>query len=471
MAIRQTIEYNSDNTYFSGFLQALIDESEINANVSQHNKEIVLLLDENDPHALECFVENTKKYLPHSIFLGEIQSAQEDAIVKPSRLRSGAYNISLCPKCLQKITDPASEDYLNDAIECHHYSNKEVSNFQDLNNYSPHYSKNAHLLVVDSATLHELFIVTQDEMKALFSIEKPTIKVTIKDETLKQLTGKKFINIKSPFSTRSVLTALNAKEADVPYLFFEPENDLKVSVTQKSITIIKDTMGIERELKVFHTDKVLNRFLNISKEAGFIGSALGAYLSVESGIKFCYYNRSECQYVLKLQEFALGEVVAQMNKDEKKQKLLVNFEKKYPHIIEEFNEHPEYTLFEAIASILEIHTKSFESVSDKSLEFHGNGGVKIDTNFTDTGFDYVSFLGSIMSFKLADTDEHYLAYSIFEALGDMSISTLNQLKTKYKVNNFIMMGNMFENSVLHSRILSKFQLANPYFPKGLALDD
>ncbi len=471
MAIKQTIEYNSNNTYFSGFLQALINESEINGNVSQHNKEIVLLLDESDSDVLERFVENTGKYLPHSIFLGEIQSTQEDAVVKPSRLKSGAYNISLCPKCLQKITDPASENYLDDTIECHHYSNKEVSNFQDLNNYSPHYSKDAHLLVVDSATLHELFIVTEDETKALFSIEKPTIKVTIKDETLKQLTGKKFINIKSPFSIRSVLTALNAKEAEVPYLFFEPEHDLKVSVTQKNITLVKDDMGIEGELKVFHTNDGLNRFLNISKEAGFIGSALGAYLSIENGIKFCYYNRSECKYVLEFQEFKLGEVVSQMSRDEKKQKLLVNFEKKYPHIIDEFSQNPEYSLFEAVASVLEIHAKSFESVSDKSLEFHGNGGLKIDTNFTDTGFDYVSFLGSIMSFKLADTDDHYLAYSIFEALGDMSISTLNQLKTKYKVTNFVMMGNMFENSVLHSRILSKFQLAKPYFPKGFALDD
>jgi len=128
-------------------------------------------------------------------------------------------------------------------------------------------------------------------------------------------------------------------------------------------------------------------------------------------------------------------------------------------------------MFETVASILELKEKSFESVSDKSLEFHGNGGLKIDANYSDDGFDYVSFLGSIMSFKLADTDEHYLAYSIFEALGDMAISTLGQLKTKFKIDKFVMMGDMFENTVLYSRILSKFQLNNPYFSKGFALDD
>jgi metallophosphoesterase superfamily enzyme len=53
----------------------------------------------------------------------------------------------------------------------------------------------------------------------------------------------------------------------------------------------------------------------------------------------------------------------------------------------------------------------------------------------------------------------------------MTISTLNQIKKKFKIDNIIMMGDMFENSVLYSRILSKYQLANPYFSKAIALDD
>jgi len=92
-------------------------------------------------------------------------------------------------------------------------------------------------------------------------------------------------------------------------------------------------------------------------------------------------------------------------------------------------------------------------------------------NYLNNGFDYVSFIGSIMSFKLAATDNHYLAYSIFEAFGDMAISTLNQLKEKLKIENFIMMGDMFDNSILYSRILSKFAMSKPHFSKSYALDD
>jgi hydrogenase maturation factor HypF (carbamoyltransferase family) len=76
-----------------------------------------------------------------------------------------------------------------------------------------------------------------------------------------------------------------------------------------------------------------------------------------------------------------------------------------------------------------------------------------------------------MSFRLAGVERHYLAYSIFEALGDMTIGICHQLKTKFTISHFIVMGNFFGNSVLYSRILSKFQLSNPYFSPAIALDD
>ena len=471
MAIKQTIQYNSNNTYFAGFLQDIINNSDIKASISQSDKTIVLHIDDNDKDALIKFSENTTLYLPHSIFLGDIETLKEELHVESSDFKSKAYNISLCIRCLEQLTNPASERYLDDTLTCKHYSNTKESDFIDNTNYSPHYSNRDTLLVVDSSKIDELFIVTDDEIKALLSIEKPTIKVTIKDEILKELSGKKFINIKSPYSMRSTLVALNAKDGDVPYLFFKPDRDFKVSVTQKDLLIIKDSMDISQRLEKLDDDVVINRFLNISKEAGFINNSIGVNLSVENNISFILSNSVETKTVLSLGKFSLKNVLSAMRKDDKKQKLLTNFEKKYPQIIKELDKNAVYNLFETLACVFGLESKTYEAVSDKSLEFHGNGGLKIDTFFNEEGLDYVSFLGSIMSFKLAGTDENYLAYSTFEALGDMSISTLNQLKIKYKINNFVMMGNIFENSVLHSRILSKFAMSGPYFSKDFALDD
>ncbi len=469
MPVKQIINYNSNNTYFAGFLQTIINNSQINASVSQNNNKIELLIDTNDEKKLELFNENLAKYLPHSFFLGEIETLNSDEKIVPSDFKSDDYNIAPCPKCLELIQDPSSQNYLDDSLQCTHYSNKGEKVYQDFTIFSPHYSQDCAVLITNSEKIDELFIVTDDEIKALFSVEKPTIKVTIKDEILKNLTGKNYIFIKAPYNTRSLMASINAKESGVDYLFFEDTNDLKIIVIQKNKTIIKASR-VAKQLEFLNEDSVLNRFLNITKEAGFNQSAIGVNLS-NAGISFVVSNEVDVKKVINFQEFNLTTVLEQFKANEKRIKLLENFSKKYPKIAQEFEENSTMNLFETIAAILELKEKSFESVCDKGYEFRGNGGLKIDTNFTKEGFDYNDFIGSIISFKLAGVEEHYLAYSIFEALADMSITTLNQLKSKFNIQNFVMMGDMFENSILYSRILSKFQLSNPYFSKDIALND
>jgi len=474
MAIEQIIQYNSDSRYFAGFLQAMIKESAIVGSVSQNGGSIVLKLDESDEKALENFAALSNKYLAHSLFLGEIQTLHVSTNNPKTDVTSPAYEISACPRCLEALSDPSSQEYLNDALTCKHYSNSENASgtgFYDTKYYSPHYTQGSTLLVVDPKNVHKLFLMTEDEIQALFSIEKPVLKVTIKDETLKEISGKKFINIKSPHSIKSNLVALNARESEVDYLFFQESDDLKIVVVQKNITLIRDARGLGKKLQNFSQERVTNRFLNIAQEAGFTKASLCANLSSRDGISFLVSNETGAKKVIKFQPFVLGDVLELMAKDTNKSRLLPNFALKYPHIMQELAEHEAYDAFETIAAILELKEKSFEAVSDKSLEFYGNGGLKIDANFSEQGFDYVSFLGSIMSFKLANTEEHYLAYSIFEALGDMAIQTLLQLKIRFKTEPIVMMGDMFENSVLYSRILSKFATSNPYFSKGFALDE
>jgi len=471
MAIKQVIQYNSDNRYFAGFLQSMIKQSGVLGSVSQSDESIVLKLDEKDEKAIADFSSLSNKYLAHSLFLGDIQTLQVDAQSLESDFKSPTYNISACPKCLESLTDPANENYLNDSLKCIHYSNEVNENFIDTNYYSPHYSEKSDLLVVDSNSINRLFIMTEAEIKALLSIEKPILKVTIKDETLKQITGKSFINIRSPYSVKSNLVALNARESEIEYLFFESNDDLKVVVVQENTTIIRDNRNVSKKLQNLNDDRVINRFLNISKEAGFEKGSIAINMSNKNGISFIVSNENGVKKVISFQKFVLSEVLESMKNDEIKSKLLKNLESKFPNIMKELTQNSKYDLFESISIILELKDRSFESLSDKSFEFHGNGGLKIDAIYNNEGFDYSAFLGSIISFKLANTEEGYLAYSIFEAFGDMAITTLGQLKTKFSIDKFVMMGEMFENTVLYSRILSRFQLNNPYFSKGFALDE
>lgn len=466
--IKQTIQYNSPNKYFAGFIQNIIDTSDINASVSQEKGEIILLIDDTDTN-LELLNENLQKYLPHSLFIGEINTIQIDGDIISSNFTSDQYNIAPCNKCLEMLSDPSSSHYLDESLKCDHYKNSTETVYEDFTTFSPHYMEGSALLLTNPNKIHDLFIVTEDEIKALFSIEKPTIKVTIQDEMLKGLTGKNYIYIKAPYNNRSALAAINAKDSEVDYLFFEDTSDLKIVSIQKNTTLIKASR-VATPLEQLNEDPTINRFLNLAKEADFTKGVIGANLS-NSGINFLVSNELGTKKVITFQEFDLGKLLSNFQKDEKRSKLFANFKNKYPELAKELEETPSLGLFETISIILELPEKSFEAVSDKGYEFRGNGGLKIDTNYVSEGFDYDSFIGSIISFKLAGVETHYLAYSIFEALGDMAINTLNQLKDKFNITNIVMMGDMFSNSVLYSRILSKFQLSNPYFSKATALDD
>jgi hydrogenase maturation factor HypF (carbamoyltransferase family) len=111
----------------------------------------------------------------------------------------------------------------------------------------------------------------------------------------------------------------------------------------------------------------------------------------------------------------------------------------------------------------------YENVSEKALEFRGSGGVKIDTNLIESGIDYADFVGSVISFRLAGVPKAHLAYSVFETLADLQISIFNQLKTKHSIENFIVAGGLYENSVFYSRVMSKFAMSHPFFSKEFAL--
>ena len=469
MAIVQKIKYNSDNQYFAGFLQDIIDKSEIKGSVNFKNNVITLVLNEKDSKALAKFSELSNKYLPHSIFLDTINTIVEDTIIDTSKFHSNKYNIAPCAQCLEELVNPSSSYYLDDSYVCKHYSNTDVIFDNDSTFFTPHYTDGCAVLVADTSKIDDLFIMTQKEKEVLFSIEKPTIKVTIKDEELKSLTNKIYINIKAPYNVRSTLFALNAKDSEIPYIFFQDTNDLKVIKVQENTTIIRSTR-IAKKLIKLDEDSSINRFLNIANEANFKNIAIGANLSYTNGINFIVKTEVGTNKVIQFQDFNLEQVLRQMKTDEIRVKLLENFVNKYPNVMENL-ENNSYNLFEALCIILGLENYSFEILSDKALEFRGNGGLKVDIDFIEDGVDYSSLIGSVMSFILAGADTHYIAYSIFEAFGDMAIATLNQLKKKFKIDNIIMMGDMFENSVLYSRILSKYQLSNPYFSKSIALDD
>ncbi len=470
MSIVQKIEYKANFKYFPGFIQHLLDQSGLNGSVTQEaDGTIALILDEKEPEALEKFGHMTQKYLPHSIFIGEIKTEKSDKEPLKARFKSPAYPIAPCPICLKMLTDPASDRYLDDTIVCDHYSNDEVYEDSDYTIFSPHFNENDTILLADANKIADLFIVTEDEIKALFSIEKPTLKLTIKDEEIKRVTGKNYFRVKAPYNIKSSLAALSAKESGIEYLFFnERNNEPMLVMVQKNIHMVHDNR-VSEPLSNIDEDRCLNRFANVMAEAGF-SEATCAYMSRRSGISFMVSNRHDRKRAVTFQPFDIEKSLKRMEEDSTRARLLQNFKEKFPAAYDRL-QNRNLDIYGAAAAVLELESDTYDALSDKSLEFHGNGGLKIDMNFNDEGFDYVAMLGSIMSFRLAGAETHYLAYSIFEAYGDMVVSVLGQLKNKFKIDNAVLLGDLFENSVLFSRVLSKLQNSKPYISAKIALDE
>ncbi len=467
MSIVQTIRYDAPYDYFGGFIQNAIDETDVNASVSRTKEGFELVIDEEDPQKLERFSLFLQKYLPHSIFLKAIDTKQADKKPAAETFSSETYAIAPCPICLEKLTDPASQEYLSDTIVCTHYANEADESKFDPTLFSPHFHRNDTILLCNPEKVHDLFHLTEQELKTLMSIEKPVLKLTLKDETLKETVGRNYCHVQAPYNIKSALAALNAKESGIDTLFFnrhptEPE----AVVVQDHICLVRDNR-LTPAPAAKYSDAMLDRFDAIAKEAGY-ESALGAYMS-QNGIAFGVMDKDQPRKAIAFQPFDWPKVYAAMQDNPTRTRLLENYFDKFPLSKEQLQNH-EGDVFGLLAKILQLENPGFEALSDAALTFRGNGGLKIDMFFSDEGFDYAAMVGSVMSFRLAGAEPHYLAYSIFEAYGDMAVSVLGQLKRKFKIENFILFGDMFENGVLFSRILSKFQISTPYFPKAIALD-
>lgn len=465
MVLIQKIIYNAPYEYFAGFLQNLCKDSGLKAQISQTEGFIELKVDQNDNEALQKFGKLTQKYLPHSIFFKDVETLQSDGEINPNNFKVKNYNLSPCPKCLELLNDPSSSEYLNDNLTCVHYGNS-GEKVNDYTNFSPHYSQGNTLLVTDAGKVDELFYMTENEKKALFSIEKPTLKVTIKDSDLIAQTKRHYIEVKSAPSVKSLLVALNAKESGISYLFFNDEYGLHARVIQDDVVLIQ--ANALENLKDYSSDVVANRFFNIKDESGY-EDAIGAYFDKELKFKFLLDTKKQgSKNVVSFKEFDLNDTIAQMKNDEIRTVLLKNFEAKFHDAYFDFIQMDSNDIFKAIAAILELKG-GYEAVSEKALEYRGSGGVKLDVKIANESFDTMNFLASIISFKLAGTTTAHIAYSVFESLADLGIDIMNQLKQRHEVQNFIVYGELFESSVFYSRIKSKFAMNNPYFAKAIGL--
>lgn len=494
MAFVQHIAYRSPYGYFAGYLQNILDSDPIKGSVTFENGVVTLVLDDSDLEALEAAAAKIGMNLPYSIFIGSVESAREARDISPTPFKPEAAAISLCPQCLQQLFEPASSDYLNQALVCNHYGadvrspaispvdmKQAVKKLVDgdsvtvgQRSYRNSYTPGDTLFVADASRLHELLLLSSQEANTLLSIEKPLLKTAIRSDAIKEATGRSVIKTKLFDDAQSAILAKELQVAGIPYLFMTPHDDLEVAVNKDQLMILK-APRLAAPMQPQHDDPVINRYLHMIEEFGITDvSSVGAYLPSDGALRFILRSAKVSKPVITFAPFnPSGFLDAIAASSDAKGRLTANFKEAFPRIaarLAALQEQEGAELFDIVAAVLEL-PDGYESVHDASLGFLGNGGVKVDVNYKEGTFDYASLIASLMSFKLAGIETPLLAHSLFESLGDLVTDTLTQLKERFKTGEFILYGSLLGNTALFSRIQKNFGHANPRISSRYPLDD
>ncbi|MBK3332944.1 hypothetical protein GWK41_07670 [Persephonella atlantica] len=160
---------------------------------------------------------------------------------------------------------------------------------------------------------------------------------------------------------------------------------------------------------------------------------------------------------------------------EEGRKLIRNFSQKYPHIIEKvsisgdnsYREISDITaVFNAVSIILELFPYDkpsfFEEpyiyLQDMAVNFKGRKGVRIDYILEEENgqfyLNWKKLLQSVISYKLAGAETDMVAFSVLEGFGDWLVSQVATIKSKLKIENTVISGNMFTDPVVTGKLLN-----------------
>ncbi|NPA29883.1 MAG: hypothetical protein GXO33_06860 [Epsilonproteobacteria bacterium] len=242
------------------------------------------------------------------------------------------------------------------------------------------------------------------------------------------------------------------EEAEARALYV-PENE--TPPLEHSVTVAFDTASAS--------------VLSVLAEHGLKGqSAVGVYFDEEPA--FVYYNGTKPIVAVPPTPFdgqALKERIAGLR--EGSDRLVENFQTRYPAIAERLFGGEVGNIFEAAAVIMEL-AGGFEAVGVEAMAFGGKGGVQVDTRLKDNRFDPYAFVASLLSYKLAGMERTLMAYSVFESFGDYVTDVATTLKAKAKAEHLVLCGRAFGHPSLFSRVQKKMGhqpfLMNRLLPVG-----
>lgn len=496
MILAFEFNYVSKNGILETLLQEIVHDFGISSKITHHDTKVTLYVEENEERLI-AFADTIALSLPLSIFFksssvyvaetipsdaGSVTPSINSVVFTPKNLsmvdmtkapfltdHDTKQSMSLCDNGHNIVEAKNTDEYVKlyasvvDALS----ANQSVKIETDTHSYTIATIENAaslaarddiEIIATDLSVVERLAVIRENELKALASLERPSIRVKINalfaqknilstsrvkirladDLLLYQLS--KILFEKGIFFLCKTSKPLQSPSKSVSVTGMQTTPPIQISVFENGeIAIIKGDAyasdALKESIKKFDEPSHAVFASIMQENDAFDTPASCFYLSTQHDDRVMHYSKEHG--MLNLIEFPLPSTFEELFAEIKRcnsnaERLMENYQIQYADVyakalhtsIPKDLSKSLYSTYKIAAIALGL-SDSFDDAAERLLEnaedFGGQKGPRMDCHLQKEGalnadFDYARFIKSAISYKLAGTDDNTLSFGLVESL-------------------------------------------------------
>lgn len=506
MELIYKLEFNTTNSYYKEIIQDLITKFKINAKCEQY-LDYILIKFNDKKELIEDFFIYMKDKLPLSIFAGKSEIIENHNSSETQLEEFDVkLNLSLFTKDdIDNLFKHNNIDFSNDINKIKEGGISRLETRNGLKNiFLPSLkhkedfelrNNEVRLLITNINKASEILLLTPEETSLIGTIERPLVKVKLRDEinnaNLYSNTGYIYVKIADDKETLLFSNALNS--VGIYYLMYVSDeiyqNALKVSSFNNSTVIENGDKGLFPKIDYFTKNKYNSVKNYFDENKGVFNSILQKHEKENKNFVGVYFSNDskESALKIKIKEEIIDLVkipniknnflhyLDKISQNDNSAKLIIdNYKKEFPknfeHLEFDNNSNSFKTILNHVA--LTLGLKNYKSINDLSENSINKDLDHFEMNCIIVNnkkyLDFREVLLNIMKLKLSSFSNEDIAFILFKSL---SYFILKILKSEKEITDVILCGNLFANKVL---LQNTYSLLNKNYeitlPKSYPLD-
>lgn len=479
MKLIYKIEYSSTSFYFKRLIDEIIARSDLKATTKQYAGFILIFVD-GEQESVERFFQDLEKNLPYSMFIKKsylIDQFESDLEELEDKRLEPNFEILTTSK-VKEILSQTQPDFLSQILEL---NRSKVVDFGDLKLFLPNKDLKKELedsgykvrvLIVNTRSLSDLFVLDDASINLLYSIERPLLKLKVREES-ENISKSGYIYARVVNSAKEVELANALKNSEIDYLLYATKKEeLKACAYSGVNLIVGDGATLypkydyQKEVVYNSSKEYLNSFSNVYNavlhEHNLLDKkTIGLYFSIRSSVSFVNIrvpNKQE-ETIIHIPEVGLTfeELLGEISSSSDSGKRLIeNLHAKFPYTKEiKLTAGSGFArLIEAVAKLLDLN--SIEEFENLALSSGYENALKIDMKIeTIDGKNYLDYrrmVQSIISYKMADVSNSALSFSFYEFLAEFAIDAVREISRKTSALDVVLCGDLFTNRQLFNKV-------------------